>query len=108
MESMALAGVAGAMTSSSFAAADDLNTDEPRKNDMLYRKLGRSGETVSAIGLGGYHIGTQKDERESIKIVRDAIDAGITFMDNSWDYHNGGSELRMGKASRTATARKSS
>jgi aryl-alcohol dehydrogenase-like predicted oxidoreductase len=65
---------------------------------MIYRSLGRTGEKVSAIGLGGFHIGGQKDEQESVKIIRSAIDRGITFLDNSWDYHDGGSELRMGKA----------
>ena len=64
---------------------------------MLYRRLGRTGEKVSAIGLGGYHIGNPKDEQESIRIIRSAIDRGITFMDNCWDYHEGGSEVRMGK-----------
>jgi aryl-alcohol dehydrogenase-like predicted oxidoreductase len=70
------------------------------RRGMIYRKLGRTGEEVSAIGLGGHHIGRQKEESESIKIIRTAIDSGITFMDNSWDYHNGGSEVRMGKALR--------
>jgi predicted aldo/keto reductase-like oxidoreductase len=65
---------------------------------MIYRQLGRTGEKVSAIGLGGFHIGGVKDEQESIKIIRSAIDRGITFLDNSWDYHDGASELRMGKA----------
>jgi aryl-alcohol dehydrogenase-like predicted oxidoreductase len=65
---------------------------------MIYRPLGRTGEKVSAIGLGGFHIGSQKDEQESIRIIRGAIDRGITFLDNCWDYHDGGSELRMGKA----------
>jgi predicted aldo/keto reductase-like oxidoreductase len=65
---------------------------------MIYRQLGRTGEKVSAIGLGGFHIGGQKDEQESIRIIRGAIDRGITFLDNCWDYHGGSSELRMGKA----------
>jgi predicted aldo/keto reductase-like oxidoreductase len=65
---------------------------------MTYRKLGRTGERVSAIGLGGYHIGIPKDENESIRIIRSAVDRGITFLDNSWDYHDGASEIRMGKA----------
>lgn len=69
-----------------------------RSGEMIYRTLGSTNEKVSAIGLGGHHIGRQKDELESIKIIRSAIDRGITFMDNSWDYHNGGSEMRMGKA----------
>ena len=69
------------------------------KGDMLYRTLGRTGEKVSAIGLGGYHIGSPAEE-EGIRIIRAAIDRGITFLDNSWDYHDGGSEVRMGKALR--------
>jgi aryl-alcohol dehydrogenase-like predicted oxidoreductase len=71
---------------------------ETRHGDMLMRTLGRTGEQVSAIGLGGFHIGEPKDEAEGIKIIRTAIDRGITFMDNCWDYHDGGSEIRMGKA----------
>jgi predicted aldo/keto reductase-like oxidoreductase len=70
------------------------------KSDVPQRPLGRTGETVSAIGLGGYHIGVPKDEQEGIRLIRGAIDRGITFMDNCWDYHNGGSEVRMGKALR--------
>lgn len=71
---------------------------ETRRGDMLYRQLGSTGEEVSAVGLGGHHIGRQKDEKDSIAIIRAAIDGGITFMDNCWDYHDGGSEIRMGKA----------
>jgi aryl-alcohol dehydrogenase-like predicted oxidoreductase len=67
---------------------------------MIYRTLGKTGERVSAIGLGGYHIGTQPDPQESIRIIRTAIDSGITFMDNCWDYNNGESEKRMGQALR--------
>jgi aryl-alcohol dehydrogenase-like predicted oxidoreductase len=67
---------------------------------MIYRTLGRTGERVSAIGLGGYHIGDSRDEQESIRLIRSAIDNGITFMDNCWDYHDGQSEIRMGKALR--------
>jgi predicted aldo/keto reductase-like oxidoreductase len=65
-----------------------------------YRLLGRTGEKVSAIGLGGFHIGLSPDDQEGIRLIRSAIDHGINFMDNSWDYHDGGSELRMGKALR--------
>jgi predicted aldo/keto reductase-like oxidoreductase len=67
-------------------------------NEILYRTLGRTGEKVSIIGLGGFHIGIPKEEQEGIRIIRTAIDRGINFMDNSWDYHDGGSEVRMGKA----------
>lgn len=65
---------------------------------MLYRPLGRTGETVSAIGLGGFHIGQVKDEGEAIRLIHQAIDRGLTFMDNSWDYNEGRSEQIMGKA----------
>jgi aryl-alcohol dehydrogenase-like predicted oxidoreductase len=70
------------------------------QNGMPYRILGRTGERVSAIGLGGYHIGKQADEKVSIQLIRSAIDGGITFMDNCWDYNGGASEIRMGKALR--------
>jgi aryl-alcohol dehydrogenase-like predicted oxidoreductase len=68
--------------------------------EMPYRTLGRTGEQVSILGLGGAHIGFQRSENESIQIIRTAIDAGVNFMDNSWDYNNGVSEIRMGKALR--------
>ena len=61
---------------------------------------------MSLIGVGGFHIGVQKDEDESIKIIRSAIDAGVTFMDNSWDYNDGASEERMGKALRDGYRKK--
>ena len=66
---------------------------------MSYRTLGRTGEKVSAIGMGGFHIGKPDlPEQESIRLIRSAVDRGITFMDNSWDYNKGESEVRMGKA----------
>lgn len=65
------------------------------------RLLGNTGERVSLIGLGGWHLGlSYVDEATSIRIVREAIDRGITFMDNCWDYNEGLSETRMGKALR--------
>ncbi|HJW70105.1 MAG TPA: aldo/keto reductase, partial [Candidatus Binatia bacterium] len=113
LQTTALLGVAGA------AMAAGVATDEPgtreaghpaaeglaapptvKQGDMLYRTLGRTGEQVSLVGLGGHHIGRPPDEAEGIRIIRHAIDHGITFMDNCWDYHDGGSELRMGKALR--------
>jgi aryl-alcohol dehydrogenase-like predicted oxidoreductase len=67
--------------------------------DMPYRVLGRTGERVSAIGLGGWHLSFPRlDEQAAIRIIRTAIDRGINFMDNSWDYWEGESERRMGKA----------
>ena len=72
--------------------------DAQTSNGMIYRNLGTTGERVSALGLGGYHMAVPREESESIRIVRSAVDRGITFLDNSWDYHDGGSETRMGKA----------
>jgi predicted aldo/keto reductase-like oxidoreductase len=69
--------------------------------DVPRRQLGSTGQTVSAIGLGGSHIGGQElTDDQAIRLIRRAIDNGITFMDNSWDYHGGQSEIRMGKALR--------
>ncbi len=65
---------------------------------FLTARLGRTGEKVSSIGVGGFHLGLIKDANESVRIVRTAIDRGITFLDNSWDYNEGQSEIRMGKA----------
>ena len=68
---------------------------------MIYRTLGSTGEKVSAIGVGGWHLGLKHvDEKLSVRIVRSAIDRGINFLDNSWDYSEGLSELRMGEALR--------
>ena len=61
----------------------------PESNGMIYRTLGKTGEKVSAIGLGGYHMGVPKDPQEGMRLVRSAVDRGITFMDNCWDYHDG-------------------
>ena len=117
--SAAVAGVAAinlptlAAAPSSPASAADVPAADPnvqaalfqtppsvRKGDMLYRALGRTGQQVSLIGLGGFHIGKQKDEQESIRLIRTAVDRGITFLDNSWDYNDGQSEIREGKALR--------
>jgi predicted aldo/keto reductase-like oxidoreductase len=84
----------------SFAGSAQSNTGGNKEGgSMIYRTLGRTGERVSAIGMGGFHIGQPKlTEDDSIKLVRAAIDGGINFMDNSWDYNKGESEVRMGKA----------
>lgn len=69
------------------------------RGEIPYRTLGSTGEKVSIVGLGGYHIGIPNlSEQESIKLIRTAIDNGINFMDNCWDYNDGISEIRMGKA----------
>jgi aryl-alcohol dehydrogenase-like predicted oxidoreductase len=66
---------------------------------MIYRQLGSTGQRVSAIGIGGSHL-ARPSEDEAIRIVRSALDRGITFLDNCWDYSNGECEVRMGKALR--------
>jgi predicted aldo/keto reductase-like oxidoreductase len=109
LQTTALLGVAGAALASRVAgaaehapptAAPAVVPPTAKQGDMLYRTLGRTGQRVSIVGLGGHHIGRPPDEAEGIRIIRHAIDHGITFMDNCWDYHDGGSELRMGKALR--------
>lgn len=92
-------GTLGSLSVSVLAAQGPSAADE-RQGDMIYRKLGRTGERVSAIGLGGYHIGIPMDEQESIRLIRTAIDRGINFMDNCWDYLDGKCEVWMGKALR--------
>jgi predicted aldo/keto reductase-like oxidoreductase len=106
-----VAGVAGIVGTGRAGAAQAQATpqtppkpqtpDTPAQTgEVPRRRLGRTGEKVSMVGLGGSHIGQQHDENESIRIIRTAIDSGINFMDNSWDYNDGKSEARMGKALR--------
>jgi aryl-alcohol dehydrogenase-like predicted oxidoreductase len=96
-------GSAALQVSAAAQQTSNLTYDQPeeqRRGDMVFRRLGRTGEWVSLVGLGGNHIGKQADENDSIHLIRSAIDRGITFMDNCWDYNNGQSEIRMGKALR--------
>jgi len=90
------------MTAASLLIAGSLNgaAKPDTKNGIPYRTLGRTGEKVSVVGLGGYHLGKQSDPDESIRIIRTGIDEGINFLDNCWDYNGGESEIRMGKALR--------
>ncbi len=84
----------------SSSPAKSSSRNRPESPDMIYRELGTTGERVSAIGLGGFHIGKQSDPAESIAIMHKAIDHGMSFMDNCWDYNDGISEVRMGQALR--------
>ncbi len=101
-------GLAGGLNTAAAAAAPSAASPpaDRVRGDMRYRQLGSTKEEVSLLGLGGHHIGRQKDEKDSIKIIRTAIDAGVNFLDNCWDYHDGGSELRMGKALRDGYRKK--
>ncbi len=83
-----------------LAAMGSAMAAPPESNGMAYRVLGNTGEKVSAIGLGGHHIGRPKDPNEGIRIIRTALDRGMNFLDNCWDYHDGESERRMGNALR--------
>src|SRR5438445_11237266 len=106
LKAMAATAVPLASGAETVASDRPSRPTETVRGDMRYRPLGRTGEQVSLIGLGGHHIGRQKDEKDSIQIIRAAIDAGINFMDNCWDYHDGGSEVRMGKALRDGYRKK--
>ena len=104
LKSATAAGVAAAAGAGHAAEAQAPGKSSavirPQSPDMIYRQLGTTGEMVSAIGMGGFHIGQQPEATESIKLIRTAIDRGITFMDNCWDYNDGISEVRMGQALR--------
>ena len=93
-------GIAGVTGGSLTPFATEKTLAETKSQEMIYRTMGRSGEKVSLLGLGGYHIAMGLTEQESIHLIRTAIDNGVTFMDNCWDYNDGVSEVRMGKALR--------
>jgi Aldo/keto reductase family len=93
----ASAGVIAGTLQAAFPPAD---ARAEVKNGIPYRELGRTGEKVSLVGLGGYHLGKQADPNESVAIIRKALDEGINFLDNCWDYNGGESEIRMGQALR--------
>jgi aryl-alcohol dehydrogenase-like predicted oxidoreductase len=86
------AGAATGLGGSIGAAGDD------DSNGLPTRPLGKTGLRVSCLCLGGWHIGSVKNDNEAIKIMHTAIDEGLTFFDNAWDYHDGRSEELMGKA----------
>lgn len=95
------AGEAGTEPSSKSAAAriPRVTHAGTRRGEMLYRDLGATGVQVSVVGLGGSHIGqAQLAEDEALRLIHEALDRGINFLDNSWDYNEGRSEERVGKA----------
>jgi predicted aldo/keto reductase-like oxidoreductase len=94
-------GFLGFAAASIFLAHADQQVSQPEsRNGIPYRTLGRTGEKVSIVGLGGYHLGKQADPQESIRIIRAGLDEGVNFLDNCWDYNGGESEIRMGHALR--------
>src|SRR6185369_9466323 len=100
-----LAGLAGAGVAGRDRAAAK-GGDELPEGQMPMRALGRTGAQVSLIGLGGYHIGQAPDEQTATRIIRAAIDHGVNFMDNCWDYNDGNSHLWMGRALRDGYRRR--
>lgn len=97
----AFTATAAAAQKTLAAEEDAMRTNEivASTNDQVpQRPLGKTGIQVSVIGVGGYHLGSTKDQQEADEIVAKALDAGINFFDNAWDYHNGQSEERLGNA----------
>ena len=89
-------GMFGSATAVAMAQQALAQHDSP--NGLPTRRLGRTDEQVSILCLGGWHIGAVPDKNEAVRIMHAAIDEGMTFFDNAWDYHDGGSEELMGKA----------
>jgi aryl-alcohol dehydrogenase-like predicted oxidoreductase len=100
LKTATVAGMSAAIPLNAQTSPASQPIKRPESPDMIYRELGTTGERVSAIGMGGYHLGKQKDPAESIQLLHAGIDRGITFLDNCWDYNDGISEVRMGQALR--------
>jgi len=100
LKSATAATVAATIPSPAPTAQSNTPIKRPESPDMIYREIGTTGERVSAIGMGGYHLGKQPEASQSIQLIHTGIDRGITFMDNCWDYNDGISEVRMGQALR--------
>jgi len=94
--------IVGCQVAQKGAPADELPHGAPetveRRNGIPYRLFGKTGVKVSIIGVGGYHIGVQPSQEDSTRIIRRAIDEGVNFLDNAWEYNGGVSEVRMGNA----------
>jgi aryl-alcohol dehydrogenase-like predicted oxidoreductase len=88
----------GVAATAALGASELLAADDGKTTGLPQRPLGKTGAKVSILCLGGWHIGDVKDKDEAVKIMHAAIDEGLTFFDNAWDYHDGGSEEIMGKA----------
>lgn len=85
-------------SASAVAMAQQALAQQDSPNGLPTRRLGRTNEQVSILCLGGWHIGAVREQSEAIRIMHAAIDEGMTFFDNAWDYHDGGSEEIMGRA----------
>jgi aryl-alcohol dehydrogenase-like predicted oxidoreductase len=102
VKAAAVAAAASFMTQEGMAEETSISTQahivQNQPGQVPKKALGKTGVQVSAMGLGGFHLGTAKDQNEVNQIVAHAIDAGVNFFDNAWEYHNGDSEVRVGKA----------
>ncbi len=111
LKSVTAAGLTAATTgalaqNTASTASSTTRSSRQQSPDMIYRQLGKTGETVSAIGMGGFHLGKQKEAKESIDLVHAGVDHGINFIDNCWDYNDGISEVRVGQALRNGYRQK--
>jgi uncharacterized protein len=106
LKSATAATVGAAIPATAQTTQPNTPIKRPESPNMIYRELGTTGEQVSAIGMGGYHLGKQTNASESINLMHAGIDRGITFMDNCWDYNDGISEVRMGQALRNGYRQK--
>src|SRR6266567_1339698 len=101
-----VAGVASGVSAASevvFSSGASPGQSAPppaRKGDMLYRPLGRTGAQISALGVGGHHLGDLPTVDEAIRLVHEAVDDGVSFFDNCWEYYNGKTENILGRALR--------
>jgi aryl-alcohol dehydrogenase-like predicted oxidoreductase len=100
LKGAALAGAGIASASAAAVRAVEARDEKPpgQAGPIPKKKLGKTGLEVSALGLGGFHLGVPQDAREAEQIVHAALDAGVTFFDNAWEYHKGESEMRLGQA----------
>jgi predicted aldo/keto reductase-like oxidoreductase len=89
---------AGTIAAAALAQTSASSPSTPSADEIPLRTLGRTGERVSILGLGGYHLGTLPSVTDAIRLVHEAIDAGVRFFDNAWEYHDGRSEEWLGRA----------
>ena len=94
----AISGITAAGNEVDAPSAQSTGSREMRRDDMLYREVGRTGIHVSAIGVGGHHLGDLPSADGAIRLVHEAIDGGVTFFDNAWEYYNGKTETILGRA----------
>ena len=104
----AVLGAAPLLPGGSMAQQPSDPSQQIPEGQVPKKPLGRTGVQVSAMGLGGYHLGSAETEQAAMEIVAKAFDHGVTFFDNAWEYHDGLSEDRVGKALKGSAIRRSS